>query len=404
MPSIGSKFTAKGLSGIKEPGTYTDKSHTGLQLRISDNGNRVWRLRYKVDGQTRVYRLCGDLALADVLERYRAAKAELDGGGDPAARKQAEKLEQAKQQTIADLADDWLALKVVRLREKTRYDYKHSLTRYALPALGKFPLEQLDRALLAKWQAKIAKQHGDRTATLSLAVVKSMLSWAVEQGRLEISPAAAVKPVTRHTPKDRALSEAEIVTFWRYLDEGHVHATVTAGLRLILLTGCRPGEVAAIHRREIDGDWWTIPAKRSKNGKEHRVFLTDTAKGLLGEADGYLLPAVRREPGKPPAPLDSNLFSKATRRMAEVLAERGVEPFTPHDLRRSAATHVARIGHGAVVPDLLNHSPAGITRQVYDRYGRDDEKRHALLCWERELSRLLHGTTGGAVVELAKYR
>ena len=53
-------------------------------------------------------------------------------------------------------------------------------------------------------------------------------------------------------------------------------------MKLILVTAQRPGEVIGMHSSEIDGRWWTIPAERAKNGKTHRVYLTDTAVDLIG--------------------------------------------------------------------------------------------------------------------------
>jgi integrase len=82
------------------------------------------------------------------------------------------------------------------------------------------------------------------------------------------------------------------------------------------------------------------------------------------------------------------------------MQEAGVAFFTAHDLRRSAATGIARLGHAAVVPDILNHSPQGITRQVYDKYGREPEIKAALIAWEHAVAGALGGETGRTVVEV----
>ncbi len=62
------------------------------------------------------------------------------------------------------------------------------------------------------------------------------------------------------------------------------------------------------------------------------------------------------------------------------------EPFTPHDLRRTAATGMARLGHRAVVPDILNHAPQGVTRAFYDHYDSRPEIRQALSAWETAIT------------------
>ncbi|MEA3429368.1 MAG: tyrosine-type recombinase/integrase, partial [Thermodesulfobacteriota bacterium] len=74
-----------------------------------------------------------------------------------------------------------------------------------------------------------------------------------------------------------------------------------------------------------------------------------------------------------------NLKNWFHRRLHKLFKEAGIaEPFTAHDLRRSAATGMAMLGHAAVVPDILNHAPQGITRTVYDRYDRGPEIKRAL--------------------------
>ena len=68
---------------------------------------------------------------------------------------------------------------------------------------------------------------------------------------------------------------------------------IRRALKLILVTGQRPGEVAGMYYGEIKGDWWTIPAARTKNHREHQVFLTPTARELIGEKKGYIFPSPR---------------------------------------------------------------------------------------------------------------
>lgn len=101
-----------------------------------------------------------------------------------------------------------------------------------------------------------------------------------------------------------------------------------------------PVEVSAMHAREIDGNWWTIPAERSKNKKAHRAFLTPLAKRLIGKPAGYVFPA-RGNAEKP---------------IGRISATNAVSP--PHDLRRTVATHMPRIHTSAFCEHrdaVLNH-------------------------------------------------
>ena len=81
------------------------------------------------------------------------------------------------------------------------------------------------------------------------------------------------------------------------------------------------------------------------------------------------------------------------------IKEAGIDYFTAHDLRRSAATGMAILGHAAVIGDILNHAPQGITRTVYDKYDREPEIKRALISWETAIKEALAGG-GRKVVEV----
>ena len=92
--------------------------------------------------------------------------------------------------------------------------------------------------------------------------------------------------------RDRELTEKEIKHLWNAIDEGGGSDGTKRALKLILITGQRPGEVVGIHRREIEGKWWTIPWERIKTRKrrqeDHRVYLSPLALSLIGDGDGYI--------------------------------------------------------------------------------------------------------------------
>lgn len=81
-----------------------------------------------------------------------------------------------------------------------------------------------------------------------------------------------------------------------------------------------------------------------------------------------------------------------TRKVMPLFEAEGIDKFSAHDLRRSVATGIAQLGHSAVVPDILNHKPQGITRMVYDKYSRQPEIRAALIAWGETVQRAIDGT------------
>ena len=98
-------------------------------------------------------------------------------------------------------------------------------------------------------------------------------------------------------------------------------------------------------------------------------------------------------------PIHINALAHALRRNRDIL---GIEPFTPHDLRRTAASHMTSMGISRlVVSKILNHVERGVTA-VYDRHSYDDEKRMALDAWGRRLHGIITGETLNNVVSIKR--
>lgn len=142
---------------------------------------------------------------------------------------------------------------------------------------------------------------------------------------------------------------------------------------------------------EIEGDWWTIPPERSKNGLAHRVPLSPQARAILDalpHAGAHVFPG--RKDGRPMAN-----YQKAWQALTAVAK---LEDVVSHDLRRTAASGMASLGvPRLVIAKVLNHVEPGITR-VYDRHSYDAEKKDALTKWGRQLKAILAGKQGAAEV------
>jgi len=256
-----------------------------------------------------------------------------------------------------------------------------------------------------------------QTANNTFKILRKLFNWAVTRDRLKISPCIGIEMPAPLNTKDRALKAEEISKLMQALDgPGLTMSTeVRLALKLILITAQRPGEVSGMHTSEINGSWWTIPADRSKNGKAHRVFLSDQAMDIIRlaiehtktawdipedqEYTGYIFPCPHRKKDKP---MERHAFSKALKRNQsdDGMTVLGIETFTPHDLRRTAATFMAELKElDEVIDAVLNHSKQGVIK-VYNLYRYDKEKQLALEKWGRELSKICTGTTtgGGKVI------
>jgi len=178
--------------------------------------------------------------------------------------------------------------------------------------------------------------------------------------------------------RERVLSNNEIRMLWPKLDPA---------LRLILLTGQRPGEVAAMERGHVVDGWWQMPGKPqgdwpgTKNGKDHRVSLSEPALALL---ESHLAGGNKRS---------SDLLK-------QLVAELEIERATPHDLRRTCLTTITRLGFGRDAMDrVANHRTSRVT-DVYDRHGYAEEDRRIMAAVARHILSVVEGTGTSNVVSL----
>jgi integrase len=168
---------------------------------------------------------------------------------------------------------------------------------------------------------------------------------------------------------------------------------VKAAIRLILITGQRPGEILGMEWSEIDFEsaTWEIPSAKAKNAETHQVPLSLMALKIamsLPRHGKFAFPSRTGASIDESRPMKTHALSSAVRRNRELL---GLEQFCPHDLRRTAATFMSSLGvERFIISRILNHTERSIT-SVYDRYGFDKEKRRALVMWAGKLEEILVG-------------
>jgi integrase len=218
-------------------------------------------------------------------------------------------------------------------------------------------------------------------AARTAAYGKAAYGWAMKRGGLSINPFASL-PVTPILKRERTLSDDELVAIWRATDGPGPFSGI---VRMLILTGQRREEVAGMTWAELADDAWTIPASRAKNDATHIIPLSALAQDLLREAPRFgelVFPGLR-------GPF--NGWSKAK---AALDARSGVANWRLHDLRRTAATGLQRLGvRLEVTEQILNHvsgSRAGIVG-VYQRHDFAAEKRAALEAWGSHVEAIVEG-------------
>ncbi len=148
------------------------------------------------------------------------------------------------------------------------------LNREVVPVWGERKVEDIKKRDVTLLLQKIVDRGSPSMSNSTFRVIRKMFNFSVERDISEYSPCMGVKELAPNPTRERALNESEINTLWQTLGNAAMSPGTKLAVKLILVTAQRPGEVAGLHTSEIDGNIWTIPKERAKNGKGHRVYLT----------------------------------------------------------------------------------------------------------------------------------
>lgn len=394
VASVG--LTDAKIKGLKPPLTgqeeYADSLVPGLRLRVGSSGAKTFILRKRVGGRARNLTLDRyherRFTLADARKKARALISDIEAGEEPQARGRGRQAGQTAG-TVKALFDEY---KKAKANLRSIAEVKRIFEKYVVPEIGGRLADSVSRADITRLIDGIAAPTMARSVGAQLS---AFYSWAMPRlDRLESNPCRDAWKPPKPAARDRVLSDDEIRAVWKAsLEES---APFGPGIRLLLLTLQRRDEVFSADVAEFDLKQaiWTIPASRAKNGVVHIVPLSAAAlaeiKPLIGDrSEGKLFPARGRAEHAPSG------FSRSWARVREAVEKalkRPVERFTMHDLRRTGATGLQRLGTRLEVTEaVLNHvsgSRGGIVG-VYQRHHFTEEKRQALNAWAAELNKLL---------------
>jgi integrase len=210
---------------------------------------------------------------------------------------------------------------------------------------------------------------GPVLANQVLATASVIFSWATRQELLAHNPCRGVERNTT-VSRDRVLSDTELPLFWQAFKNAGLPGMA---LRVLLLTGQRPGEVAHMRHGHIQDGWWTLPGAPdaatgwpgTKNAQTHRVWLPHPVQDIIAGLNCC----------------DDFVFGPSldlSRTMRSICKQVKVPRATPHDLRRTHGSTITRLGFGRdAMNRVQNHKEGGIA-DVYDRHRYEEENKRVM--------------------------
>ena len=383
------RLTAQEIARYRPPGDKADHivfdselSGFGLRYRA---GKRTWIYQYAFgsgEGRVNARMTLGEYpALSPTKARSTAedlyAKVRL--GQHPAADKRANRDEHRN--TFGKLVSGFLEFQKNEVRPNTYAGVELYLSRYA-SALHGLPATVVDRKKIADLLETIGKNNGAVSANRARAALSAMFSWAMRRGLHDSNPVIGTEK-RKERSRHRVLSDAELSKIWNALGTNDYDDIV----RLLLLTGQRAGEIGGLRWSEIDFDEGLIslPAQRTKNGHPHSFPMSRPVRDILSARPHKREFVFGRGSGG---------FSGWNHPKRSLDAKLRLPEWVVHDLRRTLATGLQRLGVRLEVTEaILNHvggSRAGVTG-IYQRHDWATEKRAALGAWADHVLAVVSG-------------
>jgi len=376
---------------------YIDASRKGLRLRITTTGTKSFIYRYKFNGRSRLLTFGEygiDLSLEEAVERLAAARIQIKNKNDPGEIKQRGISIEKAEPLIPDLITEYIERHAKPNKKTWKYDQ-----------------DMLQKDVLPRWKYKKAKDINTRDIVLLLdkvekrsvstrnhlhSILSKMFKFAVNnRAMIDQSPCIGIDRVKEAT-RERWLYDFEICIFWFKLNNAGMSEYLKTGLKLLLVTGQRRGELSSALWKNVDLDKaeWYLPD--TKNGQEHLVPLSSLAIELFKQLkeqtrdSAYVLPSPHLHIKGPNTPvIDKPVTDRAlTRALANNRDYFELEHFTVHDLRRTMVTKMNELKiDSKIVERVVNHLPPKIER-TYNHYDYFPEKKVALEIWADNLKQI----------------
>ncbi|SDR42466.1 Integrase [Paraburkholderia fungorum] len=403
MPKLHTK-TLQALTSFDAGSIVRDDGGLWGKVTMTSKGPSVsFSYRYRVGAKTRDFG-CGSWpgrSLADIRAARNAAAELVRQGRDPiderAASKAAEKAK-ANVLTVRGLFDLWKAAELSSRKDQGAEPLR-AFEKDIFLIFGKQPAANVTKGKYLDHLDSI-KVRAPSLANKLAGYLVTMYAWGVKR---ELVPTNPMFGITKKDvggadgEGDRVLPDAELRTLHHALENAGLQDATRTALRVLLGTAARSNELLRARRADIDLEarTWFIPAAHSKNGKPHLIHLSDWViphvEKLLAFAGGsaWLMPdqtdplqhVHNKTLVNAVADRQCGMYGRKTEGRSlnyPHALEVGSERWTPHDLRRTAATLMGDLG---IPPDVidkcLNHTERNVVRRTYQRSIKAEEQAAA---------------------------
>jgi integrase len=382
----------------------------GLYLRVRKSGSKFWLYRYKTGNTTKWIDIGVYPGVTLSVARSEAIRLKLirDNGNDPvehqktlaasqAAAVEAIKQAQAKEDarlSVEQLLDRWERSEL-RNRKDNGAEIRRSFEKDVLPVIGNMAAADVKRGMIADLLDTVVERGAPIIARNLLSTLRQMFLFAIKRELVEVDPTAILKrdDYGKKIERSRVFTESEITELTNKISSANLKISTQLAIWIMLSTCSRVGEISRAKWEDIDfmAKTWRIPPNNSKNGKEHTIFLSEYSLTLFEKLRSthsetqWCFPAENKKnqhvcvksiskqihDRQRLVPLKNR--SKAT---GTLLLKGG--SWTPHDLRRTGATIMGRLGtRPDVIEKCLNHAEQNKLVRIYQRQELIEEQREA---------------------------
>ncbi len=396
------------LRALKPTGKiYKVADQQGLYVAVTRTGVVSFRFDYRVNGRRETLVIGKydptvgakkpreldeldygmSLSLAEARLLMTRAHRSIEQGESPSRSKVEKRTEAADALTFGSWAEKYFA--EADLAESTKAMRKSVYDRNLADEFGRLKLEEITPVRLMARCEKIKERGAAAPAVHAREIVLQVFRFVQARGLKIENPAESIRPsaIATFKARDRALTPAEIHTFFKALEQTATMSTLRLAVKFMLLTLVRKTEFIEAKWDEVNFETaiWTIPKDRMKAGRPHNVYLSQQALDILVAFKTCFSASSYLHPGRyeTELPISSATLNRVIDATVKVVHDRGedFDPFTVHDLRRTASTLLHEAGFNSDwIEKCLAHEQRGV-RAIYNKAEYAEQRRAMLQAW-----------------------